>query len=263
MLIAIYSLVILAATTLGAFVGLGGGVIIKPVLDFIGAEPRMQVDFLSAVAVFTMSIVSTTKQIRNKVSFEKNIILFIAAGSIAGGFLGSYCMDSLSIVAEQGIVRCIQAFTLAILLAAVSIYVAKDRKSFHIKNNFAILLVGLSLGFIASFLGIGGGPINVAVLTLFFSMNVKESAVYSVAIIFFSQLSKLITIFASSGIQPYAHQWKTLIFILPMAVLGGFIGSKFNRKFDDKLIRKVFVAVMILLIILNVYNGFFQILSIQ
>lgn len=263
MLIAIYSLVILAATTLGAFVGLGGGVIIKPVLDFIGAEPRMQVDFLSAVAVFTMSIVSTAKQIRNKVSFEKNIILFIAAGSIAGGFLGSFCMDSLSTVADQGIVRCIQAFALAILLTAVSVYVAKDRKSFHIKNNLAILLVGLSLGFIASFLGIGGGPINVAVLTLFFSMNVKESAVYSVAIIFFSQLSKLITIFASSGIQPYAHQWKTLIFILPMAVLGGFIGSKFNRKFDDKLIRKIFVAVMILLIILNVYNGIFQFLSIQ
>lgn len=263
MLIFIYSLVILAATTLGAFVGLGGGVIIKPVLDFIGAEPRMQVDFLSAVAVFTMSIVSTTKQIKNKVSFEKKIILFIASGSIAGGFLGSYCMDMLSCVADQGIIRCIQAFTLAILLTAVSVYVAKDRRSFHVKNNFAIILVGLSLGFIASFLGIGGGPINVAVLTLFFSMNVKESAVYSVAIIFFSQLSKLITIFASSGVQPYAHQWKTLIFILPMAVLGGFIGSKFNRKFDDKVIRKIFVAVMILLIILNVYNGIFQLLSIQ
>lgn len=263
MLVLIYSLVILAATTLGAFVGLGGGVIIKPVLDFIGAEPRMQVDFLSAVAVFTMSIVSTTRQIKNKVSFDKKIIIFIAFGSIAGGFLGSYCMDMLSYVAEQRIIRCVQAFTLAILLTAVSIYVAKDRKSFHVRNNCAIIFVGLSLGFIASFLGIGGGPINVAVLTLFFSMNVKESAVYSVAIIFFSQLSKLITIFVSSGVQPYAHQWKTLIFILPMAVLGGFIGSKFNRKFDDKLIRKIFVAVMILLIILNVYNGIYQLVSIQ
>ncbi len=258
MLIAIYSAVILAATTLGAFVGLGGGVIIKPVLDFIGAEPRMQVDFLSAVAVFTMSIVSTTRQIRNKISFDKKIILFIASGSIAGGFLGSFCMDALGTVAEQGTIRSVQAFTLAVLLTAVSIYVAKDRKSFHVKNNLAIILVGLSLGFTASFLGIGGGPINVAVLTLFFSMNVKESAVYSVAIIFFSQLSKLITIFVTSGIQPYAHQWKTLIFILPMAVLGGIIGSKFNRKFDDKTIRGIFVAVMILLIILNVYNGIFH-----
>lgn len=255
MLSVVYAVVILVATTLGAFVGLGGGVIIKPVLDFIGAEPRMQVDFLSAVAVFTMSVVSTGKQIRNKVKFNKNIIAFISVGSIAGGFSGSTCMDYLGTVFDQNIIRCIQAFTLAALITAVCIYVSKERFSFHIKNNAAILIVGLLLGFFASFLGIGGGPINIAVLTLFFSMNVKEAAVYSVAIIFFSQLSKLVTMFATSGIDAYSHQWKTLLFILPAAILGGIIGSKFNRKFDDKLIRKIFVAVMILIILLNLYNG--------
>ncbi len=255
MLVVIYSAVILAATTLGAFVGLGGGVIIKPVLDFIGAEPRMQVDFLSAMAVFTMSVVSTVRYIKNKVNFQKDIIVFISIGSIAGGWLGSQCVDLLGAVAPQEKIRCIQAFVLAVLLAAVCFYVSKERKSFHIENKAAILFVGLMLGFFASFLGIGGGPINVAVLTLFFSLNVKESAVYSVAIIFFSQLSKLTTLFVSTGIEPYAHQWKTLIFILPAAILGGIIGSKFNRKFDDKIIRKVFSAVMLLLVALNVYNG--------
>lgn len=252
----IYAAVILVATTLGAFVGLGGGVIIKPILDFIGAEPRMQVDFLSCVAVFTMSIVSTAKSIRNKVEFKKNIVVLIALGSIGGGFLGSFSMDMLESVANPNNVRCIQAFALAGLIAAVSIYVGKIKFSFNIKNNLAICIVGLALGFIASFLGIGGGPINVAVLTLLFSMNVKESAVYSVAIIFFSQLSKLVTMFATSGIDSYAHQWKTLLFILPAAIIGGILGSKLNRKFDDGIIRKVFVSVMVLLILLNVFNGF-------
>lgn len=255
MLALVYSLVILVATTLGAFVGLGGGVIIKPVLDFIGQEPRMQVDFLSSVAVFTMSIVSTGKAIRNKVNFKKDIVIFMAAGSIAGGFLGSYGMDLLEKHFVNINMRCIQAFVLATLLISVCIYVSKQRFSFHIKNPVAIFMVGLSLGFLASFLGIGGGPINVAVLTLFFSMNVKESAVYSVAVIFFSQLSKLITIFVTTGIEPYIHQWKTLLFILPAAILGGITGSKFNRKFDDKIIRKIFVAVMFLLVVLNIYNG--------
>ena len=255
MLTAIYSAVILVATTLGAFVGLGGGVIIKPVLDFIGQEPRMQVDFLSAAAVFTMSVVSTGKCIKQKKKFDIAIILFIAAGSIAGGWLGSAVMDYIGTLIAQQTIRCIQAFVLAALLTAVSIYVSKSSFSFDIKNKLAILLVGLVLGFFASFLGIGGGPINVAVLALFFSMSVKESAVYSIAIIFFSQLSKLITIFATAGIEPYMHQWKTLIFILPAAVIGGFIGSSLNRKFDEKLIRKVFVTVMVLLVILNIYNG--------
>lgn len=255
MLAVIYAVVILVATTLGAFVGLGGGVIIKPVLDFIGQEPRVQVDFLSCVAVFTMSIVSTFKAIRNKIEFKKSIVVFIAAGSIAGGFLGSYVMDLLEEQFVNVNMRCIQAFMLATLMIAVCVYVNKQSFSFHIKNPVTICLVGLLLGFLASFLGIGGGPINVAVLTLFFSLNVKESAVYSVAIIFFSQLSKLITIFSSTGIEPYSHQWKTLLFILPAAILGGIIGSKFNRKFDDKVIRKVFTAVMLLIVILSVYNG--------
>ena len=256
MLIAIYSAVILAATTLGAFVGLGGGVIIKPVLDFIGSEPRMQVDFLSAVAVFTMSVVSTAKYIKRREKFDFGIIAFISVGSIFGGYLGSAVMDYIGSFIQQQTIRCIQAFVLAALLSAVSIYVAKGNFSFNLKNKIAVTAVGLVLGFSASFLGIGGGPINVAVLTLFFSLNVKESAVYSVAIIFFSQLSKLITIFATVGIEPYAHQWKTLIFILPAAILGGFIGSTLNRKTDDRIIRKVFVSVMIVLICLNLYNGF-------
>ncbi len=256
MLTAIYTAVILAATTLGAFVGLGGGVIIKPVLDFIGQEPRMQVDFLSCVAVFTMSVVSTFKSLRNKQKFDKSIVLFIAFGSIAGGWLGSAVMDFIGNYVEQSTIRCVQAFVLASLLTAVSIYVGKCKFSFHVKSKAAILAVGLVLGFFASFLGIGGGPINIAVLTLFFSLNVKESAVYSVAIIFFSQLSKMITLFATDGITPYAHQWKTLLFILPAAILGGIIGNTLNKKFDDKLIRKVFVSVMVMLIILNLYNGF-------
>ncbi len=256
MLIAIYSAVILAATTLGAFVGLGGGVIIKPVLDFIGREPRMQVDFLSAAAVFTMSVVSTGKYIKRKQHFDFGIIIFIAVGSVIGGWLGSASMDYIGGFIEQQKIRCIQAFVLAALLAAVSIYVGKCKFSFRLKNKAAILAVGLILGFTASFLGIGGGPINVAVLTLFFSMNVKDSAVYSVAIIFFSQLTKLITVFATAGFEPYAHQWKTLAFILPAAVIGGIIGSALNRKSDEKIIRKVFVAVMILLVMLNLYNGF-------
>lgn len=261
MLTAIYSAVILVATTLGAFVGLGGGVIIKPVLDFIGREPRMQVDFLSAAAVFTMSVVSTGKFIKRRQKFDIGIILFIAAGSITGGWLGSKVMDYAGTLVAQQTIRCIQAFALAVLLTAVSIYVGKCEFSLKIRNKLAILAVGLMLGFFASFLGIGGGPINVAVLTLFFSMNVKDSAVYSVAIIFFSQLSKLITIFAASGVEPYAHQWKTLIFILPAAVIGGFVGSSLNRKFDDKLIRKVFVTVMVLLILLNIRNGITALVS--
>ncbi len=255
MITVLYVIVILLATTLGSFVGLGGGVVIKPILDFIGAETRAQVDFLSCVSVLTMSVISTGKHLKNKVEFDKNIIYYIAFGSVGGGFLGNYCINLLgNINIKENIIRSIQAFVLCLLLSFVCFYIRKQKFSFHLKNRVLIFITGLSLGFIASFLGIGGGPINVAFLTLFFSMSVKESAVYSVAIIFFSQLSKLMTVFAMNGISDYAHQWKTLIFILPASVVGGLSGAAMNRKFDDSVIRKVFIAVIVLIIILNVYN---------
>ena len=64
MLTVIYGLIIIAATFLGAFVGLGGGVVIKPLLDLIGKSPIDVVNFVSSCAVFAMSISSQAKSKR-------------------------------------------------------------------------------------------------------------------------------------------------------------------------------------------------------
>lgn len=250
----IYAAVILIATTLGALVGLGGGVIIKPVLDFIGKEPRLQVDFLSCVSVLTMSVVSTLKQIKGKQKFDKNIVFLISAGSVVGGWLGGYAVQLADNAFGQNTVRCIQALILAFLLVFVCLYIINPLKSFNVKNKALTAIVGLLLGLLASFLGVGGGPINVVVFTLVFSMTAKESAVYSVAVIFFSQITKLIVLLFNNGISSFSHQGLTLAFILPAAVMGGLIGSTLNKKADNKTVRKTFVICMIMIVILNIYN---------
>ena len=70
----IYGVVVWVATLLGAFVGLGGGVVIKPVLDVIGAHPLEQISFLSSCAVFAMSVTSMAKHIRNKTPIKASIV---------------------------------------------------------------------------------------------------------------------------------------------------------------------------------------------
>lgn len=66
----IYFLVIVAANTVGAISGMGGGVLIKPIFDFIGAHSLAAISFYSSMAVFTMSIVSTIRQLKNKVTIH-------------------------------------------------------------------------------------------------------------------------------------------------------------------------------------------------
>ena len=146
-----------------------------------------------------------------------------------------------------------QAVLLACLLAVALWYVNKGKKSFHLKNPIAILLGGAVLGILSSFLGIGGGPINIMFFLLFFSMSMKEATVYSVAVIFFSQLSKLVTYVATATVPKF--DYRILLVAAPAAVIAGIIGAALNKKANNKIVTRVFSAVLGVFICLNIYNA--------
>ncbi|MCH1969832.1 hypothetical protein [Romboutsia hominis] len=64
----IYFLVGIIATTIGAISGIGGGVIIKPVLDTLGNYDISTISILSSFTVFSMSIVALLKSIKIKLN---------------------------------------------------------------------------------------------------------------------------------------------------------------------------------------------------
>ena len=83
-------------------------------------------------------------------------------------------------------------------------------------------------------------------------MNTKEAAVNSIITILFSQASKLVTVATSSGFS--AFDLSMLPFMVVGGILGGIIGSRFNKLYSSETILKVFNVVLIALIILNFYN---------
>ena len=250
----LYGIIIIFATFMGAYVGLGGGVIIKPLLDLIGKDPISIVNFYSACAVFSMSISSTIKHIKSKTKIDFKLIVSLSVGAVIGGILGSRLFDYLLTLFDNSKLKSLQGLILGILLVASVVYInLKNAKSFKVKNPICIILVGLALGFIASFLGVGGGPINVAFLALFFSMTVKEAAVYSVGTIFFSQLSKLITLGVTHTIPEF--DIVTLIVAIVCAVVGGLLGAKMNKKGNEKVIKTVFTTVVAAIAVVNFYNA--------
>lgn len=254
MITVIYGLIILVSTTLGAFVGLGGGVIIKPLLDLIGHDSIDVVNFISSCSVFCMSISSTIKHIKEKTKINFKFIFVLSVGAVLGGICGSSLFDFLLSRFSNDILKSLQGIILGLLLIISVIYInLKNTKSFKMKNPMGIVFVGLSLGFISSFLGVGGGPINVAFLVLFFSMSIKEAAIYSVGTIFFSQLSKLITMGISGSIPNVSAVTITVAIIT--AVVGGIVGAKLNKKFEEKILKRIFTCVVAVLAIINICNA--------
>lgn len=256
MVVALYSIIIFIACTVGAIVGIGGGVIIKPVLDATRLLSVDDVSFISTCAVFAMSISSSIKHIKSKTEIKPKIVLLVSIGSIAGGFIGNELFDLALKGLAPNIVKAVQAVIIAAFIVFVLLYVnSKNIKSFEIKNPFAIALVGLALGLMSAFLGIGGGPINTAFLVLLFSFTLKESAVYSIAIIFFSQLSQLITIFMNNRFEPFREYWLIIVLAMAVSVIGGIIGSLLNKKLSNSVITKIFSAVLVIVAAINIYNA--------
>ncbi len=254
MVVVIYSLVIVIATVLGAIAGLGGGVIIKPLFDLIGAHQASTIGFYSSVAVFTMCIVSIIKQMKRGFQFDIQTIIYISLGSLLGGILGESIFNYVTGTLENNIVQIIQAVLLGITLILILIYTLNKQKFRHyrIQSKLAMLLVGVFLGGISVFLGIGGGPLNVASLMLLFSYEMKEATIYSIATIFFSQVSKLGSIFLKGTIMTF--DLSLIPYICISAIMGGYIGTTLNQKLDNKKIERVYIALIIALIGVSCFN---------
>ncbi|MBJ8349646.1 sulfite exporter TauE/SafE family protein [Streptococcus zalophi] len=260
MIILIYILIVLFATTVGATTGLGGGIIIKPLLDVVGFHSVDEIGFFSSVAVFSMCVISLYKQLRRKTEFNKNIVYSLSFGSVIGGFLGEYAFQFIFNIWNNQQVKAVQASVLLITLLVIFYYtlVSNRIKSLQVKSKIGSVLIGLFLGMISVFLGIGGGPLNVSMLMFCFSFPIREAAFYSLATIFFSQLSKLgISVLGGSFIT---YDLKMIPFLIITAIIGGLIGTKLNQSLSIKRIEQLYSLLIIFLILLSAYNVIVNIL---
>lgn len=251
----IYFLLAIFATSVGSLSGMGGGVIIKPLMDTLGDYDVQTIGVISSITVFTMAIVSVFKQMKSKAKIPFKTAIPLAIGSVAGGFLGqkilNYIVDAINI---NSIVTIIQNVVLAVLILCVIIYM-KNKNRIDGKNFDGIIVssgVGVFLGFCSSFLGIGGGPINVALIIYLFSYSTKTATVCSLVTILFSQMSKLCTTALTTGFADYDLSVVPLMAV--GAVLGGFIGASLNKKLSENNVEKAFNGVQILVFMITLFN---------
>ncbi|WP_156285913.1 sulfite exporter TauE/SafE family protein [Oceanivirga salmonicida] len=249
----IYFIIIGFSTTVGSLSGMGGGVIIKPALDALSYSDLSNINFYSSFAVFSMATISLIKKYKNgeKISIRK--LIYILLGSILGGKIGYEIFQNLLVKFDDDIVKLIQ-IAIVILILSVSVYYTSFCKySLNIKNEISYFIISFILGVVSTFLGIGGGPINVSLFMFVFGIEIKIATFYSILTIFFSQLSKNFVDFFIIGVS--AYNIKPLFFIFPAALLGGNLGTTLNLKSSNKFVQKIYTITTIGVILLNIING--------
>lgn len=252
----IFSVIAFLASIAGAITGVGGGIIIKPVIDATNLLQPAQVNFLSGNTVLAMTIVSLAQNfIKKGEKIEWSRSLFLSIGAAVGGLVGGQVFKSvLQIFPSPLTVKLIQSIILLIMTVSVLIYVRnKDKiRSKDINNPALSTFLGLALGFISAFLGIGGGPLNIAFLYYFFSMGPKKAAINSLLIIFFSQVSNLGNTILRGNVPEFDP---TILILMAIgAVAGAMIGRATSSKIKETQVDTFFQGFLLLISCINVYN---------
>lgn len=251
----IYFFITFFATSICSLTGMGGGVIIKPIMDIIGDFNVHTIGVIASITVFSMALVSILKHIKSKTKIPFEVAVPLAIGSVLGGFTGERIFSFvIGLLKADGVVKIIQNIVLTILILWVLIYMNNKTKfkSKEFKGVFPSLLTGFCLGICSAFLGIGGGPINVTVIIFLFSLPIKTATICSLITILLSQFSKLTTIFFTKGFSDL--DFKVVIVMVFAAIIGGFLGAHLNKKLSEDTIQKAFNYVILLVFGLTTFN---------
>lgn len=253
-------LVAFSMSTIGSVCGIGGGVIIKPALDALDIMDVSAISFLSSCTVLSMALVSVTSSlIQRKIRYGYGATPYIAVGAAAGGVIGKFFFQKLkTIFGNENGIGLVQSLLLGILMLLVFIYLrrsqSKGMKKQRAQGHCSCVAVGLILGACSAFLGIGGGPLNVAILVYFFAMDAKEAAANSLIIICFSQTASLLQIlFSRSEIH---FETPALLMMILGGVLGGTIGPNMRSYMKNEHVSVCMNVINLLVVGVCFYNAF-------
>ena len=240
-----------AAGVLGSMIGLGGGIIVVPVLTFAGFSPTLAASN-SLFAAFSNAIASTISYSRQK-RIEYSIGLKLGLLSIPGTILGAYISSDIT----PGIFKIL--FGLVLVASAVYIFLSKkiESKKSNISKLVIVLVVGASFfaGIISSFFGIGGGIVFVPLMVVAMGMGMKYAAPTSQLILLFASFSGLIT----HSILGHPDYYQALLLAIG-AFGGGLVGARLSLEIKEKglqiLVSVVIIAAAIKLFIDSLENLF-------
>lgn len=247
-------LVCLIASGVGSIAGYGGGVIIKPVLDALHILPVSTVSFLSGCTVLAMSAASLVRSRGSGVKLRVRTTTPLALGAAVGGLLGKWLFQLVKTGADENILGLCQSALLLATTALVWVYTLKKDKlpSYRLESLAVCALAGLILGVVSAFLGIGGGPLNMALLFFFFSMEAKEAAKNSIFIILFSQTASLVSALVQGNVPEFV--WYQLALMAAGGVGGALAGAAAGRRMDNRAVERLLMGLMVVIIGINVYN---------
>ncbi len=107
----------------------------------------------------------------------------------------------------------------------------------------ALIVIGLVAGILSGVMGVGGGVIMIPLMILLLGFNQHQAQGTSLAV-----LAVPVTFLAAYNYYNEGFvNWKYAAVIAVFFVIGGVVGSKFAVKIDQKTLKRIFGAILLVI----------------
>ncbi len=248
-------IICLLSTIVGSTIGIGGSIIIKSVIDALGLFDVSVLRTMTSCIVFTMALTSSIKNAMVKIQPQRNLELIFSGGAIIGGISGKLAFNMCLILAnDEKMIRFAQQIVCLIMLLLILFYLTykhniQTRKIQHLP---IIVALGFILGLTSSFIGIGGGLMNLVCLYYCFSLDSKDAAIVSKRIIVLTHAPGLMIEFIDGSIL--SQNSIILGIMIVGASAGGGLGSILSHKLPNVVLDKMVILVTLVVIGITAYS---------
>ena len=226
-----------AAGILGSMIGLGGGIIVVPVLTFLGFSPTLAASN-SLFAALSNAIASTISYSKQK-RIEYGLGLKLGLLSIPGTVLGAIVSTDVA----PDIFKILFGFVLIASAAYIFLRKKIESKEKTISKQMIVFAIGASFfaGLISSFFGIGGGVVFVPLMVVGMGLTMKKAAPTSQMILLFASLSGVI-VHSLLGHPDFLQAG----FLAIGSFIGGLVGAKLSITIKERYLQILISVVLVI-----------------
>jgi len=250
-----------AAGILSGLFGVGGGIIIVPsliaVYSFIGFQSPYIVHIAVATSLFSIIFTSTSSAWKHS---SQNNVLWTAALII--GFISTITVFLFSILAlalPGDVLK--KIFALILIVIGIKMMLEKNSGSDSDDDNFNpeginklyCVAIGILVGMIAAFTGLGGGIFVVPLMHYLIKVPIKKAIGSSAAAIFITSVAGVISYFINSPVGAntikYSFGMVDTISAIPIVIASipfAQAGVYLHKKTRSNLLKKLFAGLILI-----------------
>jgi uncharacterized protein len=226
----------------GALLGIGGGVVLVPLLVLGFGVPLEEAVPASLMCVVASSCAAAASYVENHLS-DLRLGLTLELATVAGAILGGL---AAGLVAPAGLAVVFGLFCLYVSLQMMLLRVPKEEQGADRIDGYTVanypLGIGGSLvaGGLSALLGVGGGPVKVPLMSYGMNVPFKVAAATS---------NLMVGVTGAASVAAYAfrgHLRLGLVAPLVVGVLSGAaLGSRLMPRVPTRVLKRLFAVVLL------------------